>query len=350
VRTAEDIRTTAWRIPEVRDLEVVVLYSLALGLERGRAEDRIADQETASVAMGIAAALEGQVRATHLVPVWDDLPVVVGQFDPRRHVIFNLVESLGGRAFTEPEPPRIFESMGFIYTGTDYKSITRSANKLTTKKLLESAGLPTPRCQVFRQPEVRRVGIRLPALVKPIAEGGSFGVSQDSLATDERQLAERVRRCLEIYRQTALAEEYIIGREINVALWGNHNPTVLPISEIVFEWTDDPLRQFVTFESKWVCDSVEFTGTPGICPAPLTSAERTKIEEVAIEAYQALGFRGFARVDMRLRDGIPYVLEVNANPDLAPDAGFFRSASVAGFSYSAMVQHILQLALEAHYA
>ena len=350
VQTLEDVRQAPWRVPDVRDLEVVVLYSLALGLERGRSEDRLADQETASVAMDISTALEGHVRATHRVPVWDDLPMVLRQFDPRRHVIFNLVESLGGRAFTEPEAARIFESMGFIHTGTDFRSLARSANKLTTKKLLEAAGLPTPRYQVVRTLTQRRFTVPLPAIVKPVAEGGSFGVTLDSLARDEHELAERVRDCLEIYRQPALAEEYIAGREINVALWGNARPTVLPVSEILFNWTSDPLKQFVTFDSKWVADSVEYVGTPGVCPAALTPEEQARVETAAVMAYQALGFRGFGRVDMRLKDGHPHILEVNANPDLAADAGFYRSASAAGFSYSEMALHILQLAIDAHSA
>jgi D-alanine-D-alanine ligase len=328
---------------------VVVLYSLALGLERGRSQDRIADQETAAVARDIAAALEGNVRAAHLVPVWDELELVLRQFDPRRHVIFNLVESLGGRPFTEPDPPRIFEAMGFIHTGADFRALTCSANKLATKKLLESAGLPTPRYQVFRTETFRKVTVPLPAIVKPIAEGGSFGVTQDSLATTSQELAERVRTCLEIYRQPALAEEYVAGREINVALWGSQQPVVLPISEIVFQWTRDPLRQFVTFDSKWVEDSPEYKGTPGICPAELSAEDQARIEATAVQAYQTLGFRSFARVDMRLKDGIPYILEVNANPDLAMDAGFFRSASTAGLSYPEMVLRILQLAIDARY-
>ena len=349
-QTLEDVRQSPWRIPQAQDVEVVVLYSLALGLERGRSQDRIADQETASVARDIATALEGHVRAAHLVPVWDELELVLRQFDPRRHVIFNLVESLGGRPFTEPEPPRIFQAMGFIHTGADFPSLTRAANKLAAKKLLESAGLPTPRYQVFRSEALRKVTVPLPAIVKPVAEGGSFGVTQDSLATTHQELVERVRSCLEIYRQPALAEEYVAGREINVAVWGNQQPVVLPVSEIVFQWTSDPLRQFVTFDSKWVEGSVEYSGTPGVCPAKLSAKDQASVESAAVSAYRTLGFRGFARVDMRLKDGIPYILEVNANPDLARDAGFFRSASTAGLSYPEMVLRILQLAIDAHYA
>jgi D-alanine-D-alanine ligase len=81
-----------------------------------------------------------------------------------------------------------------------------------------------------------------------------------------------------------------------------------------------------------------------VCPADLTPEVQDRVEAAAVLAYQELGVRGFARVDLRLRDEIPYVLEVNIHPDLAPDAGFFRSASAAGHSYASMLLHILRLA------
>lgn len=333
------------RVRSLRQLQVVVAHSLALSLERGRPEDRIADEETSAVAQAVAAALRGRVRRVEVAPVWDDFPAVLQRYDPHQVVVFNLVESLGGRAFTEPEAPRILEAMGFLHTGASYQSLQRSANKLTTKKLLEAAGLTVPRYQVFRHGGQRNVTVPLPAIVKPVAEGGSFGVTQESVARTREELLERVQRCLELYRQPALAEEFIVGREINVALWGNQQPTVLPISEVVFHWTRDPLQQFVTFESKWMPETIEYRGTPVLCPAPLSDDDRQRIESAAIQAYQVIGLRGYGRVDIRLRDGVPYILEVNANPDLAPDAGFFRSAAAAGYTYSQTICHILKLAI-----
>jgi D-alanine-D-alanine ligase len=328
------------------ELEVVVLYSLALALERGRPQDRLADEETARVATAITDALEARVRAVHRVGVWEDLPGALAPFSPDQHVVFNLVESLGGRAFTEELAAKILEQLGYTHTGASYRALRRSANKLLTKRLLERAGLATPRYQVFRRAAHHTIHVPLPAIVKPVAEGGSFGIRQSSLATDSATLQALIDECLTTYRQPALIEEFIIGREINVAMWGNRDPEVLPISEIIFEWTDDPLKQIVTFESKWVAESPEFSGTPGVCPASLSDDERSSIEAAAREAYRALGVTGYARVDMRLREGVPYILEVNANSDLAPDAGFFRSARAAGYSYAEMVCHILEIAVD----
>ncbi len=103
--------------------------------------------------------------------------------------------------------------------------------------------------------------------------------------------------------------------------------------------------KLVTFDAKWVEDSPEYKQTPGICPARLSPDDQARIEDAAIRTFQLLGVKGFARVDMRLRDGVPYVLEVNVNPDLNPEAGFFRSARAAGHTYSSMVLTILKMAL-----
>lgn len=330
---------------ELSELHAVVLYNLALGLERGRPDDLIADEACGRVAETIASALEGRVRAVELAPVWDDLSDVLGRYQPREHMIFNLCESLGGRPMSEPEVPRLLRAAGFLHTGASYLAMRRTGNKLITKRTLMAAGIDTPVFEVIRRPGQRPTRVRLPAIVKPVAEGGSFGVTLASVVTTAKALGERVDDCIRTYHQPALVEEYIEGRELNVALWGNGFPEVLPISEILFTFTDDPLQKIVTFSGKWHSDSPECIGTPGVCPAPLSPEDQDRVEAAAITAFQKLGVRGFARVDIRLRDGRPYVLEVNVNPDLSPSAGFFRSARAGGHSYTSMVLHILRLAL-----
>jgi D-alanine-D-alanine ligase len=339
------VRRAPIRYTDLSEVEVVVLYSLALGLERGREQDVIADQETEQVAQSVGKALEGEVGGVHLVPVWDDLPGALAGYDPRRHVVFNLVESLGGRAFSEPEAIRQMRAMGFNHTGVGYQTLRRSNNKLLTKRLLVSEGLPTPPFQVFHSLRDRKCTVQLPAIVKPVAEGGSFGITQDSVVRDEQALYEQVDVILKTYHQPALVETYIPGRELNVALWGASQPELLPISEIVFTWTDDPLKQIVTFDAKWVADSIEYRQTPGICPADLTPEDQANVEAAALQVYRILAMRGVSRIDMRLHQGTPYILEVNCNPDLAPDAGFFRSAAAAGHTYRSMILNILKLAL-----
>ena len=111
--------------------------------------------------------------------MWDDLSAALATYDPRRHVVFNLVESLGGRAFTEPEAIRQIRALGFNHTGVGFQSMRRSSNKLLTKRLLLSEGLPTPPYQVFHSLRDKKVSVPLPAIVKPVAEGGGFGITQE---------------------------------------------------------------------------------------------------------------------------------------------------------------------------
>jgi D-alanine-D-alanine ligase len=326
------------------EADVVVLYNVALGLERGRPEDIVSDAETEEVACRIGDTLREHVRSIELAPVWDDLGDVLRRYDPTRHVVFNLCESLGGRAWSEAEVPRLMRAAGFLHTGASFMALRRAGSKLITKRSLEAAGLDTPAYEVIRHAGRRPTHVSLPAIVKPVAEHGSCGITLASVVDDRKALGERIDACIRDYRQPALVEEFIIGRELNVALWGNGFPEVLPIAEIAFCWTQDPLQQIVTFSGKWHKGSIEARGTPGVCPAELGTEVQDRVEAAAVLAYQELGVRGFARVDMRLRDDLPYVLEVNIHPDLAPDAGFFRSARAAGHSYASMLLYILRLA------
>jgi len=340
-------RVTTRRTLRPRDpseADVVVLYNVALGLERGRPEDILSDAETEEVARAVGETLREHVRSIELAPVWDDLGDVLRQYDPARHVIFNLCESLGGRAWSEAEVPRLMRAAGFVHTGSSYMALRRAGSKLITKRSLEAAGLNTPTYEVIRHAGRRPTRVPLPAIVKPVAEHGSCGITLASVVEDRKALGDRIDACIRDYRQAALVEEFIVGRELNVALWGNGFPEVLPIAEIAFRWTDEPLKQIVSFSGKWHKDSVEALGTPGVCPADLAPDVQDRVEAAAVLAYQELGVRGFARVDMRLRDEIPYLLEVNIHPDLAPDAGFFRSARAAGHSYASMLLYILRLA------
>ena len=340
-------RVTTRRTLRPRDpseADVVVLYNVALGLERGRPEDILSDAETEEVARAVGETLREHVRSIELAPVWDDLGDVLRRYDPARHVIFNLCESLGGRAWSEAEVPRLMRAAGFVHTGSSYMALRRAGSKLITKRSLEAAGLNTPTYEVIRHAGRRPTRVPLPAIVKPVAEHGSCGITLASVVEDRKALGDRIDACIRDYRQAALVEEFIVGRELNVALWGNGFPEVLPIAEIAFRWTDEPLKQIVSFSGKWHKDSVEALGTPGVCPADLAPDVQDRVEAAAVLAYQELGVRGFARVDMRLRDEIPYLLEVNIHPDLAPDAGFFRSARAAGHSYASMLLYILRLA------
>ena len=331
--------------PRLDAVEVVVLYTPVLASKGWTAQDLLADQETEQVAAHIAAALQNHAAGVKIMPCKPNLKACLAKLDPSRHLIFNLCEGQLGRKGSEAQIARMMSERGFVHTGASYSALARTANKWTTKKILQANGLPTPAYQIIRHATDWELEIPAPVMVKPIAEDGSIGITQRSLARTDDEVLPLVQEHLKKYQQAVLLEEFIAGREINVAIWGDATPRILPIAEIDFTWTDDPFEKFVTYASKWIDDSPEFSGTPGICPARLTTKERKTIEEISLQCWQHLHLSGYARIDMRLRDGIPFILEVNANPDLAPDAGFFRSATAAGYSYEAMILHIAHLAL-----
>lgn len=336
------------RLPRRLDrVSVVVLFSQSEPLQRGRPIDILADEETARVASIVGRSLIPHAHEVLLVPVRDDLEQILKNLDPRSHLIFNLCESLGGRSSSEAEAAHIIHKRGFVYTGADPQVLKTTQDKIKTKRLLMQQGIPTPSFRVVHRLNDKKIHVTLPAIVKPSAESGSLGITQRSLAHDLGQLHTIAAECLDAYRQPVLIETYIPGREINVAIWGAEQPEILPLYEIDFRWTSDPLQRIVSFESKWVADSVEYSGTPGICPAHLKASEARSIRKVALQVYRLLGLRSYARIDMRFFEGVPYVLDVNANPDLAPNAGFYLTAKAAGYSYSAMVSKIAQLALDA---
>jgi len=322
--------------------KVLILYNQADSLAKGEARDLISAQGVALVAAAVEQALQRKHQVVCL-PVSFDLREVLSSYDPSEWVVFNLLEGLGNRADLEPEAAAILERLGYRYTGAPPETLALCLDKSRTKRVLEFNGIPTPAYQVCDNRNIE-VSIPLPAIVKPVAEDASLGIDDEAVVTTLDQLRDRVRYVLDTYREPALVEEFIDGREFNVALWGNGRPECLPLAEIDYSGIGDPLRRICSYAAKWEPARDEYHLTPVICPAKADSCLAESIRGVAIAAYEAFGCRGYARVDMRVRGREPYVLEINPNPDISPDAGFARAAIAAGNTYPDMVEKILRLA------
>jgi len=187
--------------------------------------------------------------------------------------------------------------------------------------------------------------MRYPLFVKPIREDASLGISRNAFVTDRAGLKERCRYIARRYRQPALVEAYVEGRELNVSIIGNRKPTALPISEIDMSTIPDGKPRVCDYRAKWVPESEEYITTVPLCPAPLPRATERKVKETALACYRLLSCRGYARVDIRLsRENVPFVLEVNPNPCIAPDSGIVRSAAAVGISYPKLIYRIADLA------
>lgn len=325
-------------------MKVLVLYNQVDSLAKGEARDLVSAQGVAIAAR----ALEEALRPSHEVVCWPvvfDPSEVLGAYDSREWVVFNLLEGLGDRADLEPEAVRCLERLGYRYTGSSAETIDLCLDKAAAKRVLESFGIPTPAYQVCID-EDTAISVPLPAIVKPIAEDASLGIDEGAVVTTADQLRQRVSYVLETYEEPALVEEFIGGREFNVALWGAGKPECLPLGEIDYSGFADPLQRICSYAAKWEPKTNEYYLTPVVCPSNVGPRLAARIRSVAIAAFEAVGCRGYARVDMRVRNGTPYVLEVNPNPDLSPDAGFARAALVAGYDYREMAERILHLAGE----
>jgi len=262
-------------------------------------------------------------------------------------VIFNLCESFRGSNLAHANMPALLELLGVAYSGSGPVACGLTTHKSLVKAVLTGLGLPTPRGFLARRVEdlVPAAGLPdlpFPLIVKPALEDASVGIDEASVVDDRPALAARVAYVHERYAQDAVVEQYIDGREINAAVIGNDPPVPLPLSEIVFTYPEGK-RKVVGYRSKWVHDSFEYRNTKGVCPASVEPEVERRIKELAVAAYKATLCRDYGRVDFRLDpQGRPWILEVNANPDITDGAGQARAARGSGQGYDGLIKVIIE--------
>jgi len=202
-------------------------------------------------------------------------------------------------------------------------------------------------------PDVSRVALEFPLIVKPAREDASVGISLDSVVHDRAALERQVTYVLSRYRQPALVERYIDGREIYVSMLGRPEgpPEIFPFYEIDFSLMPADRPRIVSFEGKWVEGSDEFVGTKPVLCEGLSTELRARVTQMALRAFEAMEIRDYARLDIRLATGgpdagTPYVIDVNPNCDLSDEAGgYAKAARAAGLAYDEVIRRIVELAL-----
>lgn len=268
------------------------------------------------------------------------IPEIAGRVrDAAPDVVFNLVEGIESDSRAEVSAARAFEACGVPFTGCPAEAIEVSLDKQRAKDVLRSWGLPVPSGRVMEAPGAAE-GLRFPLIVKCLREDASLGLTDRSIVRDEAQLREQVASVTETFRQPALVEEYLEGREFNIAIVGPR-PTALPVAEIDFSSMPAGKPRFVSYAAKWVPGSVEDRATVPVCPAPVEGPAAARLRRLALRAFRILGCRDVARVDIRTdAAGKPFILEVNPNPDLSPDAGLARSARAHGWTWEGLVERL----------
>lgn len=298
-------------------------------------------------------AVEGSLRRMghtfDRIYVEDEIdPVVRWVRDNPGGAVFNLCESFRGSNLAHMNMPALLELLGVPYTGSPPLTCGLTTHKAMAKSVIRAAGLPTPEAFLCPAGDLPRSAPPwgYPAIVKPALEDASVGVDEASVVHDDAGLAARVRYVHDRYFQPAIVERYVHGREINAAVVGNDPPRALPLSEIQFVDYPEGKPRVVGYTAKWIHESFEYQHTKGVCPAHLPEALTRRIQRMALAAFQAVGCRDYARVDFRLaEDGSPYVLEVNANPDITDGAGLARAARACELGYDGLIRIILDGAI-----
>jgi D-alanine-D-alanine ligase len=309
---------------------------------------REARQDVVRVAAALAAALEGGKRSVELVPVDQDLFTLHEAFAVRRpDVVINLCESLAADSRGEMVVPAMLDLLNVPYTGSSALSLALALHKNKAKEILHARGVPTPGfCVVERVEDLVRVNLPFPLIVKPAREDASMGIDFDSVVHDQAALGRAVSKVLRTFRQPALVERFIAGREIYVPLLGNAARRALPLTEIAFGKAFDHQPNILSYLAKWDETSPECIDSPSM-QAVLDPALEARCIEVAMAAFDALECRDYGRVDLRVDvAGNPFVIDINPNCDLHPQAGFAKAAATAGIAYADLALHLVELAEE----
>jgi D-alanine-D-alanine ligase len=266
----------------------------------------------------------------------------------RPDCVFNLVESVMGHGGLAIAATALLDASRIAYTGSSTTAMALTTNKVAAKQALSRAGIATPGWATRREQANFRPGTYV---VKPISEDASVGLDDKplvrvrSLSECQREITKRSQRM----GRDLFAERFVEGREFSVSLLGSARvPHVLPIAEIRFDgFRKRGIPPLVGYRAKWEKDSFEYQHTTRCFTAAAADRSlRRQLSRVSEQAWTVLGCSGYARVDLRLdRNGVLHVLEVNANPCLAPDAGFFAAAERAGLDYPSVVAEILRVAL-----
>jgi D-alanine-D-alanine ligase len=277
----------------------------------------------------------------------DDIAAHLRPFDPGKYIIFNWCEGLPGIEHSEWLVAKKLETLGHTFTGADSETLALAQDKHRVKAALDKASIPSPAWRIFNSCDVQDWKI-FPAIVKPQNEHCSAGITAESVVMNIADLKNRISFILDKYSQPALVEDFIDGREFHVAVWGNEKITVLPAAEMDFSCFGNMKDRLCTYEAKFIPGSLHYEEIKTLLPAPLTNDEKKAMEKVCCGAYKATGCRDYARMDVRLRDNVFYVLDVNPNADISSDASMACAAEADGISYAQMGSLIVQMAAKRH--
>jgi len=286
----------------------------------------------------------------NVVPLADDLAA----FQRRLlrlapDVVFNQYDDVVHGALYEMRVATLVRMMGFPLTGSPALGLGLSRYKYMCATLLQGAGIPIPSCTrlLERIGEVDRHTWQFPVIVQPSQEHAGIGLDRDSVVTSKTALRLKVRTIITTYRQPALVQSFLRGREFNAGIVGGKKPRVLPLAEVDFSRLPAGIPPIMSYAAKFLEETTEYRKIRVTCPARVDPELAARIGDTAIRAFRAIGGWGYGRVDIRLdENSVPHVLEVNCNPLLEDGVGLARSAKAAGIGFPQLLQLIVKAAFD----
>ena len=319
----------------------------AAGADAG---DRYAEWEDETTIAAVEAALS-RAGTVIRVEATDELPLRL--HDLRPDIVFNIAEGLSGPN-REAHVPAICEFWSTPYTGSDPFTMSLCLDKGRAKEVLAHHGIPTAPFAVVGRPEELNGFADWPAIVKPVHEGSSMGITSRSYCASPDDARREIAALVDRYGQPAIVEGYLEGREFTCGVLGNGDDArALPIIEVNFAALPKDALPIYSYEAKWVWDRPSAPLDIFRCPAPVSEALAAEVERTALAAYRVLRCRDWARVDMRCdAGGVPHILEVNPLPGIHPDPAMNsclpKAARVAGIDYEEMILRVLRAGAARH--
>lgn len=338
-------------------MKIAVVYTARRQPEPDQPPDLYTEGDDPKTISAVVDALSQQFEA---VALEDDASLYDRLKEEKPSLVFNMAEGVTGEA-REARVPALLELMGIPCTGSGPMPLAITLNKARAKEILRYHRIPTPRFAVALPGQARPLrkgrgveSLALPLMVKPLYEGSSKGLRDNSLAQSADELIARIAFIHGTYNQPALVEEFLSGREFTAGILGNGCDTrVLPLVEVDFSALPASANPIYSYEAKWVWDQPDNPLDIFQCPAPVERRLQRKIEETALAAYGVLGCRDWCRVDLRLDSrGEPNVLELNPLPGILPDPAdnscMPKAARAAGMDYGSLIREVALIAMKRH--
>jgi D-alanine-D-alanine ligase len=334
----------------MKKLRVALIYNAYTDSQPDEKADTGSLHYLRQMIRGIARGLRRLRHEVVVMPLAGDLSVLQRQLNRLQpDVVFNQYDDVVHGALYEMRVAAFIRMLGYPMTGSPALGLGLSRYKYMSLSLLKGAGLPIPpsTALVERLSDVDEHKWTFPLIVHAAQEHAGIGLDRDSVVQTKKALKEKAREILRTYKQPALVQHFLKGREFNVGLVGGRKVQVLPLAEVDYSQLPRKIPPIMSYAAKWVETSVEYQRTDVICPARVDVPMTALINKTAVKAFRAVGGWGYGRVDVRLdENGQPVILEVNCNPCLDSGMGLARSAEQAGIDYPHLLQAIVKAAFE----